>query len=838
MLTKNQFCRNRFYFLALVCTTTLFLLTTCMSVDEDFLQSKLSIDGDKEATFEKNGGIRSFEVESNRDWSVKILSGADWMAVSPSKGSKTTKELIVTVKENEGDAREGSFKVTCSSIDKTITIIQKGKDTPSLQYVSIKDIRNMYNDSGISEMIIDEPLLLKAVVISDRIGANRSAKRDGFIQDQAGTGLAFRVTQNETPFDIGDELVINLKDSKIHYFDYAGIVQLVFSKMNAEVIDQSISIAPKEFSIKELQNSECDGTLVKINDVQFKEYKDLNYYSGEGNATCRLLEDIDAGNIDVKTTKNANFKNEPLPAGKGSIVGIASFCKDSWELQLRNLDDAKEISNDASTRFVQKEPPVESSKITIANLRAKLKDGALLTDESYIEGEVILNAINGNVPLDVVILADETAGISLLFSDKENVLTNVPIGAEVKVQLKDLKAKEINGLLQIGSDNTLTTQAVRIIEEKPSTTLQPKIVTIEELLFGSFQSELVRIENVQFKKIGDIYANSSSIVNVAGKEVDVYTREEASFANEVVKEEMGAFIGVASFNKTPLLLIRSIDDLADMTDNRFDSNSPFIIASKNKLNFEGYGGVQTLKITANINWYVLSNGSWLTITPSSEDNNGLLTVTANRNEGEERKATIIITDGKITKTIEVTQTSVGHSSQLAKDLFISEYLEGSSYNKYLEIYNGTGETVDLSDYTVAIYSNGQSAAKYTISLLGTLINGEVLIIEHSKANLYYGETLKTSSLNFNGDDAIALMKVIEDDYMYVDIIGCIGERPDKGWIDPKDEELTTLNRTLVRKPSVRSGISKNPEEGFPTLGAEWISYPIDTSKYLGSHTID
>ena len=30
--------------------------------------------------------------------------------------------------------------------------------------------------------------------------------------------------------------------------------------------------------------------------------------------------------------------------------------------------------------------------------------------------------------------------------------------------------------------------------------------------------------------------------------------------------------------------------------------------------------------------------------------------------------------------------------------FIYEYTEGSSYNKYIEIFNGTGADVDLSSY--------------------------------------------------------------------------------------------------------------------------------------------
>ncbi|HNQ44310.1 MAG TPA: lamin tail domain-containing protein [Candidatus Cloacimonadota bacterium] len=42
----------------------------------------------------------------------------------------------------------------------------------------------------------------------------------------------------------------------------------------------------------------------------------------------------------------------------------------------------------------------------------------------------------------------------------------------------------------------------------------------------------------------------------------------------------------------------------------------------------------------------------------------------------------------------------------AANLFFSEYIEGSSNNKAIEIFNGTGETVDLSEYSVKLGSNG------------------------------------------------------------------------------------------------------------------------------------
>ena len=59
---------------------------------------------------------------------------------------------------------------------------------------------------------------------------------------------------------------------------------------------------------------------------------------------------------------------------------------------------------------------------------------------------------------------------------------------------------------------------------------------------------------------------------------------------------------------------------------------------------------------------------------------------------------------------------IGWAQTSATDLFISEYAEGSGYNKYIEIYNGTGSTVDLSNYEVWKISNGGTWPEYTLSL--------------------------------------------------------------------------------------------------------------------------
>ena len=58
----------------------------------------------------------------------------------------------------------------------------------------------------------------------------------------------------------------------------------------------------------------------------------------------------------------------------------------------------------------------------------------------------------------------------------------------------------------------------------------------------------------------------------------------------------------------------------------------------------------------------------------------------------------------------------------SSDLFVSEYVEGSSNNKALELFNGTGAPVDLAagGYSVQMFFNGSASAGLTINLTGTI----------------------------------------------------------------------------------------------------------------------
>ncbi|NLI56615.1 hypothetical protein GX420_06525, partial [bacterium] len=169
--------------------------------------------------------------------------------------------------------------------------------------------------------------------------------------------------------------------------------------------------------------------------------------------------------------------------------------------------------------------------------------------------------------------------------------------------------------------------------------------------------------------------------------------------------------------------------------------------------------------------------------------------------------------------------------QIDNGFIISEYIEGSSFNKAIELYNGTLTTIDLSNYKLALYSNGASSPSQSVTLSGTLAAGDTYIIAHGSADpaiLAIADLISSSVINFNGDDAVALIRT--SDASFVDVFGQIGFDPGTYWgVSPN----TTVDHTLVRKPSVVKGDPIGNDVFEPSL--EWNFYPVNDFTHLGSH---
>lgn len=153
------------------------------------------------------------------------------------------------------------------------------------------------------------------------------------------------------------------------------------------------------------------------------------------------------------------------------------------------------------------------------------------------------------------------------------------------------------------------------------------------------------------------------------------------------------------------------------------------------------------------------------------------------------------------------------------ELFISEYIEGSSNNKAIEIYNPTSSSVSLSAYSIQKQTNGAGSWNSNLALSGTLAAGQTYLIVNAsatttlknKANL----TTTSGAVAFNGNDAIGLFK----NGSLIDVVGVFNSTAVFG-----------ANVTLVRKPTVTTGRTT-----YTTT--EWTSYPSDTFTYAGNHSV-
>lgn len=163
------------------------------------------------------------------------------------------------------------------------------------------------------------------------------------------------------------------------------------------------------------------------------------------------------------------------------------------------------------------------------------------------------------------------------------------------------------------------------------------------------------------------------------------------------------------------------------------------------------------------------------------------------------------------------------------DLLISEYIEGSGNNKAIEIYNGTGQSVNLTGYQLAYHQNGSTSVSGSVNLSGTLANGDVVVVYNpsSVSGIASKGDVASSVIQHNGDDTIVLKK----NGAIIDAFGQIGVDPGTAW---SVNGVSTVDKTLVRKPSVTSGDSNATNAFDPS--SQWTAYPIDTFTYLGTHT--
>jgi hypothetical protein len=170
------------------------------------------------------------------------------------------------------------------------------------------------------------------------------------------------------------------------------------------------------------------------------------------------------------------------------------------------------------------------------------------------------------------------------------------------------------------------------------------------------------------------------------------------------------------------------------------------------------------------------------------------------------------------------------------ELFFSEYIEGSSSNKCLEIYNPTASDIDLGagNYAIGIYGNGSTTPNggATVPLTGVIPAYGTFVICNNGATAAFTALADVvgGSFNavtfYNGNDAVSL----EKNGVFVDVIGQIGNDPGSAWTG---SGISTANQTLVRMASVQAGDNIDSDAFDPST--EWMALPQNDASNLGWH---
>ncbi|WP_430883743.1 chitobiase/beta-hexosaminidase C-terminal domain-containing protein [Fusibacter sp. JL216-2] len=171
------------------------------------------------------------------------------------------------------------------------------------------------------------------------------------------------------------------------------------------------------------------------------------------------------------------------------------------------------------------------------------------------------------------------------------------------------------------------------------------------------------------------------------------------------------------------------------------------------------------------------------------------------------------------------------------DLIISEYVEGSGYNKAIEIFNTSDGAIKLSDYELSYHSKGQAEGE-AMALVDdngakTIAPSQTFVMYYSRENsttpAYITEQMLSergalynynTSMSHNGDDSYKLINKTTG--RVLDIVG------------PMEEVNFGKDVTQIRKPSVDQG---NTTPGS-FLESEWIKKGKNDVSDLGQHAFD
>lgn len=494
------------------------------------------------------------------------------------------------------------------------------------------------------------------------------------------------------------------------------------------------------------------------------------------------------------------------------------------------------------------------------------------SDGEVFEAYVTSSSIAGNIPFLISVQAQPDSGPGLKIAvDQFNYSGNFPVGRKIIVNPQNLYIGFLNNAFTLGTgvgsfwSIEFPRLPTHLIPTDKVFELTPVEVELEDILDGSSDhliGALIKVDDLKFPdaELGNpfVIEDSRSIflekINDSGTFIETRVRSSANFSSAPIPDGEGSIVAVLDrFNDNYQLLLRDLNDIAFEVSTKveFSDTSSLVNEGSTKFNLqveiENPGGTNTSVEL------VLTSGD-----PSLIGNFSTRTLFFDSLDSQAVSISIPleISGGDQFFTFELQNATGGNNAKLGakasfvltiKDLdfippepslIISEYIEGSADNKYLELKNVGDGAADLSEYSLQMFANGNSSPSSTLILSEAggstrLAVNETLVLKNSGATLSLpiGVIAYNSGLvNFNGDDAISLLR----NNTIIDVFGQIGTDPGTSWTISGDSGAAQ-NGGLRRKFSVLEGNTNwINSAGSNAIDSEWeIVNNIDEVSDLG-----
>jgi len=173
-------------------------------------------------------------------------------------------------------------------------------------------------------------------------------------------------------------------------------------------------------------------------------------------------------------------------------------------------------------------------------------------------------------------------------------------------------------------------------------------------------------------------------------------------------------------------------------------------------------------------------------------------------------------------------------------LIFSEYGEGSSFNKWVEIYNPTFMSISLDEYRYNFCFNGCDSLEWEYSIpfdSGVVLmpNETYLLVHNNSDSILLNAANQTTNILSNGDDVIGLLNTSFN--TIIDIIGVLDSADNISAWEVDGIIDATKDHTMIRKPDVCGGNIGDWSLSDGSNGSsQWIVGLIDDFSDLNTHT--